>query len=225
MTDLKIKYINTDIVWEIFSKSWELIRVNYALTLGIVAIFIPSIALALVPIAGPVLGGLCGSLITFLFYAAFPIWEKGNPGTFSEISQSLKNNELVAKVVPLYLINLLLSAGPQFIKLDPTSSVGFSLITLPLTVVIGMAIPIVIYNYQTVPFTKAITSAVEAILKNFIAFVVGFFLLSVVMVLTLLACAIPFFLVGFPIALAFNYLWYRCVFEDLELTVKDEGII
>lgn len=225
MEKLTIHKIDSDIVWELIFKGWELVRVNYGLTLVLIGIMFLSFFLGLVPIVGIIGASVIGAFIPLAFYHCCAKWEKGEKGSFADATSVLQNSELISKMLPLMVINIVVSAGPNIMGQLGLGIGLLSVSTFPITVLVGAAYPILFFNYKKMDFIGAFTTALEGIGKNIIPFIIGFVLLGVFSIIAIVCLVLPFVFVALPTIFGYNYLWYRAVYEGLKITVKDEGII
>lgn len=228
MSQIKINKINSDVVWELIWKAWDLGRVNYILSLTIVFVFFAALMVGLIPFVGILISGAVGALAPLVFFQASQAWEKGEKSDVKKVMSVFDNKERLQALAPLIGISFLFSAGPTFLQQLPVVGVlaaPLPLLTFPVTIILGMAYPIQFFNFQTVDIKKAISLAAEGLWKNIIPFIVGFFLIAVLSVICTVLLLLPLFLIVGPIFITYNYLWYRVVYEDLVLEVKDEGVI
>ncbi len=225
MEKLKIHKIDSDVVWELIFKGWELVRVNYTLTVSIIGILFLSFFLGLIPFIGVLLAGIIGAFVPLAFYQSCSRWEKGEKGSFSDATSVFQNSELIGKMIPLIIINIVISGVPSLLQQMGLGVVLMSLGTFPITVLVGAAYPILFFNYKKMDFVGAITTAIEGIGKNIIPFIIGFILLTVFGAIAMICLVLPFVFVALPTIFGYNYLWYRCVYGGLGIEIKDEGII
>ena len=228
MEKLNINKINVDIVWEMIWRGWDLVRVNYLLCVVMVLAFFGGILLGQIPFIGPLISAFIAALAPLAFLEACSKWEKGEQSDFAEIFKVYDNKSRLNKMMPLLIINFVISSAPPLLMYIPfLSGVSsmLSFLTFPVSILISLAYPIFFFNFQSMNVSRSLALAVEGLTKNFAAFVVSGVLLVGIAFISILALALPFVFVAFPVIIAFNYLWYRVIYEDLVIEVKDEGII
>lgn len=228
MEKFKINKISVDVVWEMIWRGWEISRVNYPLTIGIVFIFFFGMMFGAIPFVGPIITAALATAFPLVFLTACSHWEKNNGSNLNEIMAVFKRNDLIQAMTPLLAINFALGAVPGVAAQIPflaTITTMFSFAIFPLSILLNLAVPIFFFNYKSMTVQKSITLAVEGLGKNIVPFIVGGILLMAITVFSAIALVLPLLLVGIPILMTYQYLWYRVVYEDLVLEVKDEGVI
>ncbi|MEM7647131.1 MAG: hypothetical protein AAF203_09495 [Pseudomonadota bacterium] len=225
---MKTNTISAEITWEMIRHSWELIKVNYRLCLALVVIVLAAAFLGSIPFVGFLFGAALSAVLPLLFLPAMRLWEGGQPGDLKQRLAIKDDKKTLSRLLPLLIVQFALNAIPNglaaFSFLGPTISSSLSMLSLPFSLLIGLAIPILLFNSDQ-DAAGSVQWALKGLLKNIFPFIVGALLLGVLALVSVLFFVVPFFFITLPIIMGYNYLWYRVVHEDLVIEVRKEDLL
>lgn len=219
MSTIKVHRITPDDSWEMLWKAWDLARVNYTLTLTLVFLFFIGALFSAIPLIGPLVAGVVTALAPLVFLNACSYWEQGEKSDFSQVMSVYKDQKKLNALLPLLGLQFFLAVIPGLVGLIPILAfIGgiLSLITIPLSIVISIAIPILFFNYKDMDYMEALTLATRGSLKNFFPLFVLVTIICFLGFLSLLAMVVGIIFVALPVYMTTPYLWYRAVYEGLE---------
>ena len=221
----KVNKISADTVWEIFWKSWELCRVNYRLSIA----FVLSFGLLLLLGNTPYLGLIFSALFSPCFYLSIlptaKKWENKHPSSAQEALDEISNKAMIIKLSPLIYLSIfinLLSGIVFSISPTPFNIISW-LLFLTLNTIMSFIWPIYYFNTQ-LNLRESFEWALEGTLKNIFPLFLGGVIYFILSILTALLFFLPFIFITAPLSLVYQYVWYRCVFEDLILEKSERSV-
>jgi hypothetical protein len=227
MDTKSIQRVNVDDIWAMILTSWGLIKdhLGVAVVLGFFLAFAGLASAA--PFIGALIGGAIGALAPLVFLKAASQWEKGQEGEIPDLLKVVQNKALRDRMLPLMLLHFAAYAAPALIAQLPFLHMmmgSIHLFTFPLMLWLGVAYPVLFFN-SDLTYQKALTVALDGIVKNMGPFLLGACMLVALLVVSAILFVLPLFFVGLPIYFVFYYVWYRVIHEGMQLDLPDKAII
>ena len=213
----KINRVPLGIGWEILWKAWDLIKVNYNLSVLISFFYFLLITLPSV-ITETVISQIFASLLTPIFCIIFTIcsfhWEKGEPYSLTEIFNDLKDKKIMKPLLPVIISHFLLDMAMYY-------GMTYIVFIYPF---IFFCYPILFFNTE-MDFKKALLKSFQGFLINFFPGIICGLLWLLLFIICLLCLVLPVIFVALPVGFSSSYLLYRVIFEDLKLESDEKPIL
>lgn len=227
MHKLPIKTVTIDTVFEMLWKAWELAKAHYAMVWILIVLFMINEALSSTSVFG-LFFVIFSSLLPVFFLIAADAWEKGIPITVKEVFSAVFDGKLLIRLAPLMglkvVFSILILFMPALPILPGGATLATSILTIPITFFFSMALPILLFNSELKTVDTLELSAI-GIYKNLIPAIAGFFILSVLIFVTIIVFVLPFIFITVPILLLQTYLWYRAIYTEIDMKVENKKII
>ncbi|MCB0378432.1 MAG: hypothetical protein KDD33_08070 [Bdellovibrionales bacterium] len=217
---MAIKFYKTDIGtgWEVPWYCWELMKKNYGLALGVSVLALCFYMVAVIPLVGPFLST---PLIFMYIVGSLFIgrdWEAGKPSSFNTFMTKATDRDTLKRLLPVIILQIVLSTAN--VSLLESGIPGAGLAQFAISVVgalIGIfCVPIMVFH-PNVLFAEAFNLSLKAAWANIVPLIFGWLVFFVLAMVSAILLFFPLVFAFMPAALTFHYVWYRVIFEDLQL--------